>query len=38
MFGHDKGAFTDAKGDRNGRYELADGGTLFLDEIANIKY
>ncbi len=36
MFGHVKGAFTDAKTDRTGRFELADGGTLFLDEIANI--
>jgi len=36
MFGHVKGAFTDAKADRIGRFELADGGTLFLDEIANI--
>ena len=36
MFGHTKGAFTDAKADRIGRFELADGGTLFLDEIANI--
>ena len=36
MFGHVKGAFTDAKTDRMGRFELADGGTLFLDEIANI--
>ena len=36
MFGHVRGAFTDAKSDRIGRFELADGGTLFLDEIANI--
>lgn len=36
MFGHVKGAFTDAKTDRVGRFELADQGTLFLDEIANI--
>jgi DNA-binding NtrC family response regulator len=36
VFGHVRGAFTDAKTDRVGRFELADGGTLFLDEIANI--
>jgi DNA-binding NtrC family response regulator len=36
LFGHVRGAFTDAKADRAGRFELADGGTLFLDEIANI--
>jgi DNA-binding NtrC family response regulator len=36
LFGHVRGAFTDAKTDRVGRFELADRGTLFLDEIANI--
>ena len=36
LFGHVKGAFTDAKTDRIGCFELADGGSLFLDEIANV--
>ncbi len=38
MFGHKKGAFTDAREDKAGRFELAAGGTLFMDEIANIPY
>jgi DNA-binding NtrC family response regulator len=36
LFGHVKGAFTDARSDRAGRFEIADRGTLFLDEIANV--
>lgn len=36
LFGYKKGAFTDAREDRKGRFETADGGTLFLDEIGNI--
>lgn len=38
MFGHVRGAFTDARADRIGRFELADGGTLFLDEVACLPY
>jgi len=37
MFGHRKGAFTDAKNNRKGRFELAEGGTIFLDEIAELE-
>jgi transcriptional regulator with PAS, ATPase and Fis domain len=36
LFGHKKGAFTDAKSDRMGRFEIANGGSIFLDEIGNV--
>ncbi len=38
LFGHEKGSFTGATGQKKGRFELADGGTLFLDEIGEIKH
>jgi len=38
LFGHKKGAFTDAKEDRTGKFQMADKGTLFLDEVGNLPY
>ena len=38
LFGHVKGAFTGAQGDKEGHFEMANGGTLFLDEVANLSY
>src|SRR5215210_518433 len=38
MFGHVRGAFTDARADRKGRFEIADGGTIFLDEIGELDH